>query len=217
MNRRTGSLVPAILAIATMPATAQWPNYPTPGIPRLPDGKPNLTAPAPKNRDGKPNLSGIWSADPQNPKYFGDVAVGFKAGEFPIQPWAETLTTQKLFGAFLRVYLDGRPLPEDPNPTWLRYSVGRWEADTLVVETTGFNGKKWLDQGGHPATDALRTTERFRRRDFGHLDIQFTVDDPKAYTKPWTLNLPQLLYADTELLEFVCNENERDLKHLVDK
>jgi len=94
MNRRTGSLVPAILAIATMPATAQWPNYPTPGIPRLPDGKPNLTAPAPKNRDGKPNLSGIWSADPQNPKYFGDVAVGFKAGEFPIQPWAETLTKQ---------------------------------------------------------------------------------------------------------------------------
>ena len=80
-------------------------------------------------------------------------------------------------------------LPKDPNPTWLGYSVGRWEGDTFVVETTGFNGKKWLDQGGHPATDALHTTERFRRRDFGHLDIEFTVDDPKAYTKPWTLNL----------------------------
>ena len=97
------------------------------------------------------------------------------------------------------------------------FSVGRWDRETLIVETTGFNGKKWLDLGGHPSTDALHITERFRRRDFGHLDIEFTVDDPKAYTKPWTLNLPQLLYADTELLEFVCNENEKDLKHMVVK
>ena len=88
----------------------------------------------------------------------------------------------------------------------------------MVVETTGFNGKKWLDQGGPPATDALRTTERFRRRDFGHLDIQFTVDDPKAYTKPWTINLLPLHFdGDNELLEDVCNENEKDFKHLVDK
>jgi hypothetical protein len=120
-------------------------------------------------------------------------------------------------GAFRQIFLDGRALPEGPNPTWQGYSVGRWEGGTLVVETTGFNGKKWLDQGGHPSTDALHITERFRRRDFGHLDIEFTVDDPKTYTKPWTLNLPQLLYADTELLEFVCNENEKDLKHMIDK
>jgi hypothetical protein len=112
--------------------------------------------------------------------------------------------------------LDGRALAEDPNPTWMGYSVGRWEGDTLVVETIGFNGKKWLDQGGHPSTDALHVTERFRRRDFGHLDIQFIVDDPKAYTKPWILNLPQLLYPDYELLEWVC-ENEKDLKHMTDK
>jgi len=260
MNRKTGSLVAAILMIAIVPARAQWLNYPTPGIPRLPDGKPNLTAPAPKTADGKPDLSGIWHSDPQNSKYFGDVAVGFRAGEFPIQPWAEELAKKRTagfqqkerpdancipigvpqyydlggpfkiiqepglvvilyepFGAFRQIFLDGRPLPKDPNPTWMGYSVGRLEADTLVIESIGFNGKKWLDQGGHPATDALRTTERFRRLDFGHLDIQFTVDDPKAYTKPWTLSLPQLLYADYEILEFVCNENEKDLKHLVDK
>jgi hypothetical protein len=257
MYRRPVSLVAVILVITTTSAVAQWLNYPTPGIPRTADGKPNLTAPTPR-KDGKPDLSGIWHGDPQNPNYFIDVSVDLKPGEFPIQPWAEALTNQRkfqqkerpdancipigvpqyydarfvfkiiqesglvvilyeYFGAFRQVFLDGRPLPKDPNPSWMGYSVGRWEGDTLVVETTGFNGKKWLDQVGHPSTDALRTTERFRRRDFGHLDIAFTVDDPKAYTKPWTLNLPQLLYADTELLEFVCNENEKDLKHMVDK
>lgn len=240
-----------ILAAAGVLGHAQWLNYPTPGIPRTSDGKPNLAAPAPRMADGKPDLSEIWHGDPGNAKYFGDVAADFKAGEFPIQPWADTLTKQRKlgfqqkerpdancisigvpqyydvgapfkiiqesgfvvilyepFGAFRQIFLDARPLLEDPNPTWMGYSVGRWEEDTLVVETTGFNGKKWLDQGGLPTTDALRTIERFRRRDFGHLDIQFTVDDPKAYTKPWTLNLAQLFYADTELLESVCNETK---------
>jgi hypothetical protein len=98
------------------------------------------------------------------------------------------------------------------------YSVGRWEGDALVIDTTGFNGKKWLDNtAGHPSTEALHVTERFRRRDFGHLDLQFIIDDPKAYTKPWSVNLPLLLFADTELLEYVCNENEKDLKHMVGK
>jgi hypothetical protein len=121
------------------------------------------------------------------------------------------------FGAFRQIFLDGRDLPKDPNPTWLGYSVGRWEGDALVVDTTGFNGKKWLDKPGHPSTDALHVTERFRRRDVGHLDLQFTIDDPKAYTKPWSVNLPLLLFADGELLEYVCNENEKDLKHLLGK
>jgi hypothetical protein len=88
---------------------------------------------------------------------------------------------------FRQIFLDGRRLIKDPNPTWMGYSVGRWADDTLVVETTGFNGKTWLDLSGHPTTDALRITERFRRRDFGHLDLQLTIDDPKAYTKPWTV------------------------------
>jgi hypothetical protein len=118
------------------------------------------------------------------------------------------------FGQFRQIYLDGRALPKDPNPTWLGYSVGRWERDTLVVETAGFNGKTWLDQAGHPATDALHVTERYRRRDFGHLDIQVTIDDPHAYTKPWTVTEPMQLLPDTDLIEFVCNENEKDLKHL---
>ena len=118
------------------------------------------------------------------------------------------------FGQFRQVFMDGRVLPPDPNPTWLGYSVGKWDGDTLVVDTTGFNGKAWLDQAGHPATEALHVTERLRRRDFGHLEIQVTIDDPKAYKKSWTATQAMTLLPDTDLLEFVCNENERDLRHL---
>jgi hypothetical protein len=118
---------------------------------------------------------------------------------------------------FRQIFTDGRPLPKDPNPTWMGYSVGHWEGDTLVVESNGFNGKAWLSGRGNPTTDALHLIERMRRRDFGHMDIQITIDDPKAYTKPWTAQLHPQLIPDTELLEFVCNENERDLRHLVGK
>ena len=122
------------------------------------------------------------------------------------------------YSVFRQIFLDGRELPKDPNPTWLGYSIGRWEGDALVVETTGFNGKKWLDNtAGHPSTDVLHFTERFRRRDFGHVDLQLTIDDPNAYTRPWSVNLPLLLLADTDLMEYVCNENEKDLKHMVGK
>jgi hypothetical protein len=96
----------------------------------------------------------------------------------------------------------------------LGYSVGKWDGDALVVETSGFNGKTWLDQLGHPATEALHVTERFRRTDFGHLELQVTINDPKAYTKPWTVLERFQLLPDTDLLEFVCNENNRDLEHL---
>jgi hypothetical protein len=120
--------------------------------------------------------------------------------------------------SFRQIFLDGRAVPSDPNPTWMGYSVGRWDGDTLVVDTTGFNGKTWLDiAGGHPSTDALHITERFRRRDFGHLDLQLTIDDPKAYIKPWTVTLLWILSTDIELLEYVCNENEKDVKHLMGK
>jgi hypothetical protein len=118
------------------------------------------------------------------------------------------------FGQFRQIFLDGRQPPRDPQPTWLGYSVGKWEGDTLAIESTGFNGKTWLDQAGHPTTDALRVTERYRRLDFGHMDVQMTIEDAKAYTKPWTVTEPMVLLPDTDLLEFVCNENERDLKHL---
>jgi hypothetical protein len=121
------------------------------------------------------------------------------------------------FGVSRQIFLDGRTLAKDANPTWLGYSVGLWEDDVLVVDSTGFNGKTWLDVAGHPSTEALHITERFRRRDFGHLDLQLTVDDPKAYTKPWTVALPLNLNFDGDLLEFVCNENEKDAKHIGNK
>jgi hypothetical protein len=118
---------------------------------------------------------------------------------------------------YRQIFTDGRELPKDPNPTWMGYSVGRWEGDALVVDTAGFKNEGWLDNDGHPASDALHVTERIRRKDFGHLEFQITVDDPKAYTKPWTVTLPLTLMADTELLEYVCNENNKDLQHLVGK
>jgi hypothetical protein len=121
------------------------------------------------------------------------------------------------FTQFRQVFMDGRGLPKDPNPTWLGYSVGKWDGDTLVVESAGFNGKAWLDQEGHPLTDALHVTERFRRRDFGHMDLDVTIDDPKAYTKPWSAKENLTLMPDGELLEFVCQENEKDIRHMLNK
>jgi hypothetical protein len=115
---------------------------------------------------------------------------------------------------YRQIHLDGRQLPKDPNPSWMGYSVGRWDGDTLVVETNGFTERSWLDYTGHPHTEALRTTERYRRRDFGHLDVEVTFDDPGAYTKPWTVSVPMELFPDTELLEYVCRENEKFISRL---
>jgi hypothetical protein len=112
---------------------------------------------------------------------------------------------------FRQVFLDGRQLPKDPQPTWLGYSVGRWEGNTLVVETTGFNGRAWLDTfKGHPQSDAARVTERFTRRDFGHMDLAVTIDDPKAYSKPWQVTMHTILLPDTDLIETVC-ENPKTI------
>jgi hypothetical protein len=119
--------------------------------------------------------------------------------------------------SYRQIFTDGRDLPKDPNPTWQGYSVGRWDGEAFVVETSGFNDKGWLDNDGRPATDALHVTERFVRKDFGHMDVQITIDDAKAYTKPWNATLPLKLLPDTDLLEYVCNENNKDLQHLVGK
>ena len=116
---------------------------------------------------------------------------------------------------FRQIFIDGRALPKDPNPTWMGYSVGHWDGDTLVVTTAGYNDRTTLDLAGHPHTEALRLTERYHRRDAGHLDLQVTFDDPKAYTKPWTVLIKQALVVDTELLDEVCLENEKSLQHLV--
>jgi hypothetical protein len=232
-------------------ATAQWFNYPAPGTPRLPDGKPNLSAPAPRTADGKPDLSGVWRG--AGPLYRFNIAQDLQPED--IQPWAEALFLQRVrdsrkdsplarclpvsvpFHDFFNlsrivqtptltlilyespnsphrtVFTDGRDLPKDPEPTWLGYSVGRWEGDTFVVTTTGFNDSGWLDSAGHPQTESLRITERFRRRDFGRMDFEITIDDPKVFTRPFTIKSERLLAADTDLLEDIC-ENERSRAHM---
>ena len=113
-----------------------------------------------------------------------------------------------------QIYTDGRKLPVDPNPAWLGYSVGRWEGDTLVVDTAGFNDQVTIDTRGHPHSEQLRIQERFHRIDFGHMELQITVDDPKMYTKPITFKVTQLLVPDSDILESFCNENERDRPHM---
>ena len=117
-------------------------------------------------------------------------------------------------GTHRQIYTDGRKLPVDPQPAWLGYSVGRWEGDMLVVETAGFNDKSWLDLVGHSHSESLRVTERFRRRDVGHLDVEMTFDDPVMYTKPFSIKFTHLLQADSDILENFCNENEKDRSHL---
>ncbi len=112
------------------------------------------------------------------------------------------------------IFTDGRKLPEDPNPTWLGYSVGHWDGETLVVDTAGFNDRGWLDIEGHPYTEALHITERYHRRDFGHLDLEITIDDPKAFTRPFSLKMVKSLEPDTDLIESVC-ENDRSVPHML--
>jgi len=116
-----------------------------------------------------------------------------------------------------QIFTDGRPLPKDAEPWWYGYSVGKWDGDTLVVESTNFRDLGWLDVEGSPLTESGKIIERFRRPDYGHLEIDVTIDDPKAYTKPWTVKVYQRILPDTELIEFVCQENERDAKHLAGK
>ena len=118
---------------------------------------------------------------------------------------------------YRQILLDGRPLPEAGLPAYLGYSIGKWDGDTLVVETSGLNDKGWLDMNGHPQTEATHITERFRRVNFGHIDVQVTIDDPTAYSRPWTVALAGWDFLpDVDLIEAIC-ENERDFQHLVGK
>ena len=273
MKRSFSTAVLAAIVAALSPAlSAQWALYPQPGVPKRPDGKPNLTAPAPRTADGKPDLSGIWmryeGTEPDGPPpgrpplaMFGNAGAGFKEG-LPFQPWAAELQKKRSNGldnpdalclpqGFLQyhldpqprkivqtpgqiyiiyesnygirtIYTDGRPLPPqgEPQPFWYGYSIGRWEGETLVVESNNFRGaligqaaEGWLDTRGSPYTDALKLTERFRRVNFGQLEIEFTVDDPKAYTKPFTIRVEQRIVADgSEMIEFICHENQMFLK-----
>jgi hypothetical protein len=252
MHRKTICLM---TLIAWYPLAAQWLNYPAAGIPRLPNGKPDLSAPTPRTRDGKPDLSGIWFIDETPLGEFGERPLALrseiKAEEIILTPEGEALQRRRKenfpgplclplgipgfaaaqpFKIFLskavvvmlyevqttyrQIFMDGRQLPTDPTPTFMGYSVGKWDGDTLVVDTTGFNDRIPLP-GGRPHSEALHIIERFRRPDFGHLQIEYTIDDPKIYRKPWTIKQAHHLTPDTELLEYICNENEKDLKHMV--
>jgi hypothetical protein len=258
MNARpSAAAIVAALLLVSSAARAQWPNYPMSGIPRLPDGKPNLSAPTPRLPDGRPDLAGIW--DVGNMLYFHDLARGLKPGELELTPWAAAVRKQRMdrnhvddpYGyclplgvprintrspfkilqtpkltaflhetfvgmTFRQVFMDGRRLPKpgEAEPTWLGYSVGRWEGDTLVVESTGFRDRGWLSaREAYPHSDALHVTERFTRTEFGHMDLTFTIDDPKAYVKPWTNKIPLLLLPDTELIEAFCDTQMNILKH----
>lgn len=237
-------------------ANAQWwLDVPAGKVPLTADGKPNLTAPAPRAADGKPDLSGVWEPIKTYSRDLADDLV--TPGEVPFQPWAKALAATRADGSQSRddppahclpqgvprlggapapwkivqtpgltvfvyeaftlwrqVFTDGRTLAADVNPTWLGYSVGHWDGDTFVVDTRGFNDRSWLDQVGKPQTEKLHVIERYRRKDFGHLEIEITIDDPGAYTQPWTVRQQATLLPHTELLEFICNENNRDLQHL---
>jgi hypothetical protein len=241
-------LVVVVFAMTTA-ASAQWLKYPTAGIPRAPDGKPDLSAPTPRHPNGKPVIAGLWRPAPG---IVGDMTRGLKSGEVvPFQPWAEALFKQRRANdsrddptarcvvggvprsdfvgypfkiletpgmvtilyeavhAYRQIFTDGRALPVDANPAWFGYSVGRWDGDVFVVESSGFNDDVWLDNAGRPATGNLRVTERFVRKNFGQMDIEVTIDDPKAYTRPWSVTQQLAFQPDTELLEYICNENNK--------
>jgi hypothetical protein len=255
------ALTALVLALLATPAVrAQWLNYPTPGLPRLPDGRPNLAAAPTRTADGKLDLSGIWIKDAGTLDYFYDLAKGLPPGDVVMTPWAEAIARQResrnhiddpwgyclappgvprinvsppgtfkivqtpvllalLYDldtnpTFRQIHTDGRPLPTDPEPTWLGYSIGRWDGDDLVVTTAGFRDGGWLDtQRGRPHSDALRVTERLRRQTIGRMDMSITIDDPKAFQKPWTVTVPFRLVADSELLEGSCESHGRTIEH----
>jgi hypothetical protein len=271
------------LAAGAAPVLAQWAPHDS-GVPKKPDGKPDLTAPTPRTPDGHPDLSGVWelargpgrgrggtagqakgSPPPPPPAptdgpplaTFSNIGANFKDG-LPLRPWAAELLAKRkadnskdnpdahclpmglmqfhlhpmprkiiqtpkeiviIYEAnhgLRQIYLDGQHVPEkDADPWWYGYSTGHWDGDTLVVETTGYRDDVWLDVWGTPMTSAAKTTERFRRINYGSMQIDVTIDDPKAYTKPFTVRVNHRLSPDTELMEFICQD--RDAVHYVGK
>jgi hypothetical protein len=257
-----------VLGLLASAASGQWLGYPTPGIPRLADGSPDLAAPAPRTFDDKPDLSGIWFAAvtvadacrregcitesrmareqvnlginrPDGLPYTDwskEVMVERRANggredphtycmppNFPrawtLPQYMKIVQTPNLMvvlhefnAAYREIYLDGRPLPEDPNPTWNGYSTGHWEGDTLVIETNGIRDDMWLDIQGSPVTSAAHVTERLTRKNFGTLGIEITIDDPVAYTEPFTVAFEHEIVVDTQLLEEICLDDEQDVE-----
>ena len=265
-------------------AHAQWHNYPEPGVPRLKDGKANLSAPTPHAADGKPDLTGVWAHERTSPaelrrifgeqfadelaaspigmeagtqhKYAMNILIDFKPGEVSLSPageafmkkraaerrtdnvchgeygWPvagllsepfkilqapkETMILYEVDNLHRQIFTDGRKFPaEFEFPAYLGYSTGHWEGDTFVVETRGFNDRTPLDAMGHPRSEAMHVTERFRRRDFGHLDVEMTFDDPQMYTKKFSVKISHELVPDNDIFEMFCQQNEKDRPHMV--
>jgi hypothetical protein len=271
-----------LMLVLSSNAQAQWLNFPQPGSPKTPDGKVDLSAPAPRTAEDKPDLSGVWMheltsaaemvrlygkviEDAQKVdvpgmeigtqhKYVFDILLDFKPSEVSMRPAAQEImrrraaeadpanvcmgvptfpvvgllsepikivqaprTTIILYEAgsmHRQVFADGRNFPKEFElPAFNGYSVGRWEGDVFVVETRGFNDKSPLDVIGHPHSEELRVSERFHRRDFGHLDVEMTFDDSTMYTAPFTVKIPHNLVPDNDIFEMFC-ENEKDRAHL---
>ena len=287
LNPFAAAIILAALPVVAIRSFAQWPDYRASGVPRTPDGKVKLDAPAPKAPDGHPDLSGVWdlrgtggrgaaggpagrgpgAAKGKAPELppgtppnatFKNIGSGFKEG-LPLTSWAADLLQKRrsenskdnpdahclplglmqlhmhpqprkiiqtpgliviLYeaqGGIRQIFTDGRPLPKDPEPWWYGYSIGHWEDDTLVVETTGFRDDVWLDIDGSPLTESGKMTERMKRLNYGTLQTDVTIEDPKAYTKPFTVRVTHRLLPDTDLIEFICTENDRSGPHLVGK
>ena len=235
----TVTVVVSLTAVA-LPAKAQWLNQPTLNIPRTSDGKPNLAGPAPRGADGRPDLSGLWSGTAviirvpdealtanskaliheRRENYFKD-RPAFKCqprGPETFGSWRRIIQTPSIIAIvydsliYRLIFMDGRKLEADPERTWMGYSVGRWEGDTLVVDSFGFNDRTWLDARGLPHTEGLRTTERYRRPNLGQTQVELTVTDPAAFAKPWTVTYDLVFAPDTEMIEGVC---EGDQSHWI--
>ena len=268
-------VIALLLTISSLPVSAQWLNHADSRTPRSKDGKPNLTAPAPR-LGGKQDLSGLWQADRTPTREFESVLGegfatiqvdaadatknalsvfwGTKPEDEPLRPETAAILMRRMENplsspqtqclpvsipmAMLmfsfkmiqtpqeivllsevgdparQIHTDGRSLPKDPSPSWIGNSVGRWEGETLVVETNGLNDLAWLDIFGHPRSESMHITERYHRRDFGHMDLEVTFEDSKYYTRPFSFKTGLKLIPDSEVLEFVCAENEKDRTHL---
>lgn len=237
-----GVVAAVLLSAASVPVSAQWLTLPTPGLPRLPDGKPDLAAPAPRTAEGKPDFSGLWHNE-RGIRYYNNIAIDLTEADvapavhaayvqrnleygkdsmetqcMPLGPGYLTtpyhefriIQTPALIaflyddGTHREVFMDGRELEADPNPTWMGYSVGHWEGDELVVESNGYTDRSWLDFGGHGHTEALRITERYTRSTVGQFELHVRMLDPAAYFEPIEIDMQVGLMPDTEMIEFVC-------------
>jgi hypothetical protein len=274
-----------LMAAVLLPgAYAQWLNYSPPGTPRLKNGKPDLSAPAPRDAAGKPDLTGVWTHERTSiaefkrilgpayekesrsallgmelevvHKYGLNILLDLKRGESILTPageaamkrraaaqrtdnvchgeygWPvagllaepfkivqarkETMILYEVDGLHRQVFVDGRQFPGTVEfPAYLGYSVGRWEGDTFVVETRGFNDRTPIDGSGHPRSEAMHVTERYHRRDFGHLDTELTFDDPAMYTRKFSVNIGYDLIPNNDIFEMFCTQNEKDRAHMV--